>query len=502
MALVAAAITGAGLLTQDATLDDSIEHKIWIQGADLCRAEEDIFKGMEGKGEDSLIQTELTTKNGNGMKAIYPLVAEFGNSPKQGGDRFSNVEDFDDLEIGSDSVSCDYHRFATSSDDRSEEVLGMRGQLESKFNMLQGRQMGKWQCHHALMTILHKVNAENVVNPKGVTDQDNILSTDTLDMENIRRLKAMMAPLGGMPWRQSTDANGNEVRSYMLIATVNATFGLNSDPDYKESLRLGQTQGNSNPLWAGGFPRVDGNIIREWNPIDQPGAVKVGSPLNPHAFIGDAIAAATTADDITFGRNAANADKTGKPYAADFPLYAFPFQKGDTLSWATVKGWRLTADDTFFVVVVNPPSAAVDPDKWCLYEIDANNGNKLTMAKRLAAATSGVAYTTLGNVTWDADVNTEVFAEGALCYLATSYGTPLGASPFLGAAGLRRAWGKYKMALAYNNTIEGGFIKEQFTMSVFGHAPRKDFSGRVPGISVLRHAISYEGWNHPAPTSL
>lgn len=520
---VAAAITGAGLLTQDATLTDSLEHQIWIKGADLCRQEEDIFKGMEGSGQNSLIETELTTRNGNGMKATYPLIAEFGSSPVQGGDRFT-VDDFDDIKVGADSVSCDYHRFGVSNDDRAEEVLGMRGQLVSRVHELQGRQMGKFQCHHGLMTAIHRVNSENIVNPRGVVGQDNILSTDTLDIDNINRMGAMMAPLGGLPFRSSEDANGNEIRSYMVIPTVHATNGLNQDPTYKDLLKTAMERGGANHIWAGGYPRINGNIIREWNVIDQPGPVKAGSPLNPHAFLGQAIAGGTTEVKIAGGKSAANAVLKKRPYFEDFPLFAYPFQKGSTLAWtggsADARAWDLTADNTFFVVVVNPPSAATDPDKWCLYEVNANRyeawdgsawgdasvaanagSNVLQVVKRLGATDSGIRYQTLGGVTWDASVNTVTHPVGSLIYLATSKGVPLGLTPMFGARGLRRAWGKYKIAMASTNHTEAGFVEEQYTMSVFGHGARKDLDGRVPGISVLRHAIAYEGWNHPTPTA-
>lgn len=500
MSLIAAAITGSGLLTQNSSLTDSLEHKLWIRGADICRAEEDIFQGMEGKGANSLIDTELTTQNGNGLTAIYPLVAEFGNSPVQGGDRFDVTTNYDDIEIGSDKVNADYHRFGTSNDDRAEEVLGMRNQLLSKINELQGRQMGKWQCHHALMTCINKVNAENVINPKGVTGQDNMLSTDTLDFDNVVRGKAMMAPMGGLPFSSGKDESGNEIRSYMVIATVNATTGLKNDSTYRELVKFAQDRGGDNPLWSGKYPRVDGNIIREWDVIDQPGAIKAGSPLNPHAYNGTAIASGTGALTLTGGRKAANAAKTSKMYFADFPLYAFPFQKNDTLSWSSPVSWTLNGSGNFYVTIVNPASAATDPDKWGLYEISANNGNELTVATRLGANNNGIRRSTVGSVTWDSAVNTDVHPEGALIYLSTGKGVPLGITLMLGAAGLRRAWGKYKMALAYNNVIEGGFIKEQYTMSVFGHAPKRDLDKRVPGIIAVRHAISYEGWNHPTPT--
>ena len=100
-----------------------------------------------------------------------------------------------------------------------------------------------------------------------------------------------------------------------------------------------------------------------------------------------------------------------------------------------------------------------------------------------------------------AAVNTADHPIGSLVYLANAAGVPLGATPLYGARGMRRAWGKYKIALAMTDHEEGGFVKEQFTMSVFGHAPRKDLDERVPGIVVLRHAIAYEGWNHPKPTA-
>lgn len=510
MPLVAAAITGDGLVTQDGDL----QHKIWIDGAELKRAEEDIFKGMEGSGPEALIETEMTTNRGKGMSAIYPQIGEFGDVPHQGGDRFSADEDFEEIIVGHDGVKADFHRWATSGDDRAEEIMGMRGQLFNRINELHGRRVGKFHCHHALMCALHlpdftgqnRKNPENVANPKGVTSQANILSTDTLSWQGIVRLQALMDPLGGMPFSSGRDANGNEIRSRMVIPTAAAAVGLNLDPEFIAYQKEAGDRGATNNLWAGGFPRVRGNIIREWNVIDQPGEVKVGSPLNPKAFLGTAITATDNALFITGGRNATAAAKTKKKWFEDFPLYAYPFQKGVTLSWTAPIGWQLSDDDTFFVTVVNPPNGA-DADKWCIYEVSANDGNKLTCVKRLGPTDShsgsDIQYATVGNVTWNSTRNTQAHPSGALIYLSTPTGTPLGATPMFGACGLRRAWGKYKMALMKNlDTIEAGFIQEHYVVTVFGHAPRRDLGGAVPGITVLRHAIEYEGWNHPRPTSL
>ncbi len=103
-------------------------------------------------------------------------------------------------------------------------------------------------------------------------------------------------------------------------------------------------------------------------------------------------------------------------------------------------------------------------------------------------------------MTWDSAVNTVAHPVGSLIYLSTSKGTPLGMTPMYGARGLRRAWGKYKIAMAKTDHTEAGFVQEQYTISVFGHAARKDLDRRVPGITCLRHAIAYEGWNHAEPT--
>jgi hypothetical protein len=487
--------TGENLAAQDAEL----VKKLWQKGAELKMAEEDIFSGLEGSGPEAVIETETATSTGKGQKAIYPIISEFSDEPHLGGDRFDTQDDFEQMLLGHDEVAVDFHRFAYSDDERGEEVLGMRGELHSRVNELQGRQMGKYWCHHLLMTMLHRVNAENVLNPRSVTGYDAILADDTLGYDQIVRMAAFMDPMGGMPFKVGKDSNGNAIRRRLVIPTSAACLGLDNDPVFKANLKDAGDRGGENHLFFGGYPKVKGNIIREWNPIDQDSEGAIGSPLNPKAWLGVAITAGTTTFDLKGGGNATSAAKTKKKFFKYFPLFAYPFQKNVTLSWSSPIAWQLTGGN-FFVVVVNPPSAATDPDKWGMYEISANDGNKLTVAKRLAAATSGIANTTVGSVTWDNAVNTDVHPEKALVYLANAKGTPLGITPMLGARAMRRALGKYRLKRS-DDTAEGQFIREKYIASVFGHAVRKDRSGRVPGIVLMRHAISYEGWNHPQPTS-
>lgn len=495
---IAAAITGDNVLVQDASLAHSLEHKIWIKGADITMKEQDIFQGLEGKGSNSVIETETATSSGNGLAATYPLIGEFGNAPKLGSARFSQDSDFEGITLGSDAVRADYFRFATSSDDRAEEVLGMRNQLTGRVNELLGRRVGKLHCHHALMTLVHRVNHENVILPRGVGAQDDIYSDHTLTYEDIVNMEAMLAPLGGEAFRHARDENGNEIRRHLLIPTSYAGVGLKNDPTYKANLQTAGVRGKENCLFAGGYPVINGSIVREFKPIDQPGPVTIGCPLSPKAWLGTAITSGTGALDILGGGKASYAAKTEKVFFEYFPKYAYPFLAGDLLSWSNPVAWKLNGSGNFYVTIVNPSSATVDPGKWAIYEISANNGNELTVDKRLAAATAGIAATTVGGVTWNASENTETHPEGSLIYLSTSRGVPLGATPMLGARALRRAIGKVRLALAYDKQ-EGGFINESYVMSIFGHGVRKDLDGRVPAVLVMKHAISYEGWKHPRP---
>jgi hypothetical protein len=155
-------------------------------------------------------------------------------------------------------------------------------------------------------------------------------------------------------------------------------------------------------------------------------------------------------------------------------------------------------------MVINPPNAATDPNKWGMYAYTTgNNGNKITVTGRLGGSIGGLRNTTLGSVTWNSSAslgaagNTDVHPIGSTILPCNAKGQIIGWSLFLCRQAARRGYGKYRNRYTTQDH-EGGFVMDRFVTSVFGQAPRRDRLQRVPGAFCLVHALKYAGV--PTPT--
>ncbi len=379
------------------------------------------------------------------------------------------------------------------------EIMGLGGELKRGVPERLGRWMGKAKSHSMFMTMLHKTNPDNHFYAGG-RGQNGVTMGDCLTYDEIVKGGAVLKPLGGSPAKIGRDGSGNNIWGAVVMATDNATYGLKQDPTYRLNLQNGFNRGVENLLFSGGVSKVDGHLIKEYVPKrgDIEGAV--GSPLNPQALLGVAITAATTTFDIKGGGNATSAAKTKKKYYKYFPKNTFLWRPGDSLSATSEICWDLEAlgadgatANVFYVRVTNPPNAAVDPGKWCIYEISVNDGNKMTVSARLGpGAQTGIRYPTLGQVTWDANLHTQEHALKSLVTLCNNQGVPLGASLVLYRKAAYRGYGSVRNQRG-EDSKEAGFIQERYISSVFGQCLCEDRVGNKPGVAVVKHAIHYPG---------
>ena len=362
--------------------------------------------------------------------------------------------------------------------------------------------MGRKKSWHLQMTLLHKTNAENVIIAGGRSSVHSLLSVDTLGYNEIVGMAALAEPLGGLPASVGTDGMGNDIFATCVIPTVAACQSLKQDPVYQLNLQQAAQKSANNRLFSGGLEMVDGHVIKKYNPVDPADAGPIGSPLQPKAVLGVAITAGTGALTITGGGNATDGARTDLDYFECFPKFAYRFRVDDVLS-LTANFWDLNSSDNFYVVIINSSAtsvAAADRGKWCIYEISANSGYGLTVAKRLGPANyhsgTDTQWTVVGGVTWDSALHSQNHDASAMIYLASDDGLPLACTPMLLRQAVRRGYGMHRNE-RMQDTAEGGFIKYAYILSIFGQNVRSRKDGRVPGVVLLKHTVPLEGLNIP-----
>lgn len=486
--------TGDGTTAQDA----QAVREMWQQGVDVHDASKDFFRDLEGTGKDAVIMVKDQPSKGQGHTITFTNLSPFKKEPHHGDDYFENSTDYEKIRIGTYQLTVDYLRHASNYNERMEEVMGMRNELAHNIPEMLGEWMGRQKTEKMQMALIHKGSADSAYYA-GAGTLDGIVKTDTLTYDEVLKAGTMLKPRGGVPAKMGSDASGNPVYGYCLVATVDALYSLKNDSTYRQMVRDAGTRGGNNVLFTGGYEKIDNHFIKEYNPIDDDGVGATGSPQNPTMELGIAIAAGTTGSlDITGGGDATAAAETDVFYSKWFPKYDYKFIAGDVLD--------ASADPTFYVIIYNVADslAGNDKGKWGFYAISTNNGNKLTTnntngdsagaGARLAGTTSGKASTQIGNVVWDAEKNTTDHPAGSKVILANANGVPIGHTFLMGRMAALRGYGKHRNRRT-QQIHEGGYITDVYCTSVFGQTPRFDRKNRSRGYLTITHAIEYAGLN-------
>jgi len=474
----------ANLRAQDAAL----EAELWEAGARKYEDTMDIWTAMEG-GQDAVIETVTRTSAGQGHKITFRQESGFHGEGLVEDEDFEDDDDYEEHLMSSDSLRVGLLRNGTQSWFLTAHELGMGQELESGLNTKLGEWLGREKGWQMSMALIHKIR------------QENHWSVDALGIDSLRDATAMLRPLGGSPARIHKDPNGNDIWGMVFVTTTEGVAVLKADPEYADLVKSAHVQSGSNPLFTGDTVMLDGNVIKHWDVKDHDGEGPVGSPLNPKAYLGVAIAAGTGALEIKGGGAGATvADKTKNKFFRYFPAYNFRFVGGGSVAVDAVShGLHLNGSDKrFYVTIVNPKNATVDAGKWAIYECSTNDGNKITVTKRLGASIGGIAHTTVGGVTWSGTVNSADHPQGSLVYWSDEAGVPLGRTIGLGKGAARRGYGMFR-SKRFMQPVQGGMKKELYIASIFGQAPRVDRMKRNPAVLVLTHPIKYPGWNHPTP---
>lgn len=480
--------TGDSLAAQD---PDAVR-KLWQRGVDIFEQTEDFFDPMEG-GANSIIETITDTSKGRGQKIRFEVMSGFYMPPHKGEQLFEDKTHFETIRIDGNELTVDFLRHAVRFTERMEELVGMRGEIVVGLNEESGKWLGRLKSEQLFMMFRSDLPSTNVVYAGG-KNIGTLVSADTLNYNEILGLGAQIKPLGGLPAMTGMSKNGQPIMKYVVVASNDALYSLDLDSNFRSILATTRSEEDAKTIFEGGYTNIKGHVIKEYVPIDHDGLGPIGSPLNAKAYLGVAISAGTGTFDLQGGGSATAASDGALTspktlFFRDFRNYAYEFLIGDSIAQDAA---------THYVMIINPPNALTDPNKFGMYAYTTgNDGNKITITGRLGSTISGIRNTTLGGVVYNSGVNTETHPEGALIVQCNRLGTTIGSTLFLGRRAARRGYGKWRNRRTTQDH-EGGFVQDRFITSVFGQAPRRDRIQRVPGALTLWHAVKYAGV--PTPT--
>lgn len=459
--------------------------QLWRKGALLAEQNEDFFQEMESRSERGLIWSQTDLSKGNGSIMNFTTQSGFYKKPKLGDALFEGPSDFDKIRQGNFQLKVDFARWAVRNNKRMEEIMGMRGDIESGVNVELGKTLGRYKTESLMALFLLKLPTANVMYAGGKT-LDTLKSADTLRWDEIVSVGQAMKPLGGLPANIAAPGSKAPIWAQTFVSPEPAITSLKLDSAWRDVLKNGDVRGMSNTIFRGGYPSIDGHTIVPYNPIDHDGVGPMGSFMNPKAFLGNAaLAAGTTARVVYGGGNATDhADEDFFRYFAGSP-YDFIDTGAITPDTTTTK----------YFLIYNLTGAAAG--KWGMYAYTSgNDGNKITCTAHLGAAAAGAQVTTLGGVTYDANLNTTDHPLGSLIIPCNRLGVPIGSTLVFGRAGILRGYGMYRAEHTMDK-LNGGFVTDRYLTSVFGQTFRYDRKDRVTSAMRLDHAITYPGIKLP-----
>jgi hypothetical protein len=462
--------------------------ELWKKGADIAERMANFWEEFEGTDMNSPILYDQDLNKGAGMTLNF---STFAGLYGKGGIGDQAIGDkAEQWRVGGYQLKLDYFRHNTEYTERTIDMLGkvnLGGEIQERIPEALGEWMGAKKTEQMDMMFIHRGNPENTIYANNKAGREALRSADTISLSMIQTTAQVLKTAGARPARVGTIGR-NKVHKFIFVALDEALNALKNSSDYKAALNSAGERGDANYIFSGGYAPLDGQIIRERSCPDHEGYGPIGCPLAPKALLGNAIAAGTGAFDITGGGSPSAAAVQNTLYFRDFSNYAYEFGQGDVVS---------VGSDDRYVIIYN--ISGPDAHKWGFYRYVNNDGTKLTVTQRLGASAGGIRATTVGNVTWNAAVNTDVHPAGSIIIETNSRGVAFARSIMLGGAAALRGHGRFRNRRT-EDVFEGGHIKQVFITSIFGQAVRKRSDGRVPGYRVVEHAITYAGLNLPVVT--
>lgn len=471
--------------------------KLWKTGAMIAEEEEDFMQQFEGTRESSPIWVQNDLSKGKGATMTFTTTSGYYGEGKYGDEAFEASTDFEKDDLNGFNLNVDFVRNASSRNVRADEIMGLKDDLINMVNVKLGAWLGRLKKDQIQGKCVLTLPDENRIYAGGKT-LASLGSADVLSWDDIVTTGYAMKPLGGAP--ADVSKSGREsIMSQLFIPSETQAMSLDLDPDYKDVLTNGDVRGAQNAMFKGGFQMVRGHSIVPYNGLNHAGKGAVGSFLAPEAFLGVAISGTTDAARDLTGGGADNSDGsltgTGKPlWFKYFPGHDYRFVDTGVIDVSASSIGVVSG--TNYAIIYNTTGA--NAGKWGFVKYTTgNNGNKITITEFLTGQADGTYRKgTVGSVTWNSALNTEVWASGALIIPANAKGVPFGHALVLGAGGIVRGYGSDRAHRAVEQ-VDGDYTKRTYIRSVFGQALRKDRKGRVPSVMLLTTALKRPGINLP-----
>lgn len=445
------------------------------------------LQGGEGSKMPFVIKQDLT--KGAKDRINFSVVAGLGAQARMGTDQAVGYEELP--KQNSWNVRVDNKRVVVGWSEIVAQVATTGKDWPEVYAEMTGTRMGQIEQEDMLMTLITSAVGRNKVRPNNKGSVDLLRSADVMDTDTIFRAAGLGKSFGMEPVKIGKSKGNRPINKYVFFGADAFMRSIKGDTLYQQSVQQGDTRGDENTIFAGGYQDYDGHVIKDWNIVDHDNAGPIGSSILPKALLGDAITSATTTFTM-YGGGVTQAS-LGDQAALYAPFQFFPGYKYKFYQEQVV------ADDanTYYFVVYDPADGF-----WCVYSYTGSTGNtgqSILIVNRLAASATGAAVTSLAGWTWDGTQNKITFPTGSFVFPVNASLVPYGRGFMWGADVGAKAYGKDRMRRITNVTDYGNAQGVGIT-SIYGTGVRLDTNLFPRGFVMIEAAVQHEGVNLPVIT--
>lgn len=418
------------------------------------------LQGPPDSGKPFVIKTDLT--KGGGDTINFGIGDELGQAGRRGDEIAVSYEETPSE--NSFKVTIDTMRVVLGWNELNRWAQANGVSKPAAFATLTGKRTGIIEQEDMLMKMRQRSSTLNTVRPSGRATIDDIRYGDELDTDTFGVAYNILTSNGATPASIGTMKGGMQLFRFVSLGSNFGMSGIMRDPTFTNALLHADVDGDSNPLWTGDLPDWNGCVMKRWNVINHSNPGPIGSSIIPEALLGDTIDGTTIASAITIyagGRTQATLGAANVIYRPFEYFYGNDKLFGKTISYGTNTA-------VWYALIIDPADL-----KWTMFSYTGSaafgdHGHDITVTARLHTSTTGTGVQTLGNVTYDGNVNkTGTFPTGSRIVQCNAYGVPLCDIYFFGSNAGAKCYGMDRNKQISNDT-DFGARKAIGTQTNFG----------------------------------
>lgn len=481
-------IAEIGTLAALVATDSKLQQEMWSEAVKADASDSNPLKDFTGEeGSGMPIINKRDAKVTGGQKVWFSTHAPVRGKGVIGAAELKSKTGT--VRYGSFGVTVDLRRFAIS-EEQLIAYFSLPGNADKNRDEFMFNLCREWwtrtQCDDFQFVLRDKAlfgsGQPNVLRIGAGADVDAIRLTNTYDTSVITDARNMLVGLGATAMKYGTTKAGAKIPQFLHFAPTKFLDPLESEQKFREAVQNNQARGEDAYWWTGNIPQWKNNLIFNHDLVEDSGPNRQGSPLQPIARLGVALASGV-ATSVT-GGGAWNSAGT----LTDSSLYDF-FSYFRGAYWKTYEAESAPSDtNTYHAMIYNVSGANKGKYEIVSYVTAGQLINTLTVTREV----DGLSQKTLLTA---ASRYSNVHPSGSLIIPCNKYGVPIGYGLVMGAEALLVGKGDLEAdpiewADDFKSKTNGrAHINAQGIQSIIGYAPAQDSLDRYPNFLLVEGAL-------------